>query len=81
MCSEHLFPSKGSRSQGSAMPQKTTRRDILKGAPVALGYVAVSTSASADDAPPPPRTDIDPHRDVQIADTDHVRAYYRAARG
>ena len=59
---------------------KSSRRDVLKAGPLAaIGYVAVAGASSADEPAAAPLAD--DNRDVRLADSDHVRAYYRLARG
>lgn len=55
------------------------RRDLLKVAPLA-GAAAVAGNAAGADAAPGADAAADDHRQVRLADTDHVRTYYKLAR-
>ncbi|MGR3495378.1 hypothetical protein [Citreimonas sp.] len=55
-----------------------TRRDLLKIAPLA-GVAAVAGEATGADAAAGPAQP-DDHRQVRLADSDHVRTYYKLAR-
>lgn len=59
--------------------KKATRRDLLKIAPLA-GAAAVAGNAAGADAVTGPDAAADDHRQVRLADTDHVRTYYKLAR-
>ncbi|SDY49215.1 hypothetical protein [Citreimonas salinaria] len=58
--------------------KNATRRDLLKIAPLA-GAAAVAGNAAGADAAPAD-TSADDHRQVRLADSDHVRTYYKLAR-
>lgn len=58
--------------------KNATRRDLLKIAPLA-GAAVVAGTAEADAAPGADAA-ADDHRQVRLADTDHVRTYYKLAR-
>lgn len=53
-----------------------SRRSLLRLTPAVGVAATLATTASADDAP---AEDVD-HRQPRLADTSHIRTYYRLAR-